>query len=76
MSSVWAGLVRVSHMGDRKKDDPSFHSERDQVAAIESAVPTGGRLDSRALGSDAVGVHGRQRPPHAHARRAASQPTP
>jgi DNA invertase Pin-like site-specific DNA recombinase len=38
MSTTWAGIVRVSHMGKRKADDASFHAERDQVAAMEEAV--------------------------------------
>lgn len=33
--SRWAGIVRVSHMGDRKAGDEAFHADRDQVAAIE-----------------------------------------
>lgn len=39
--TFYAGVVRVSHMGARKADDADFHSERDQVTAMEAAA---GRL--------------------------------
>src|SRR3954468_11333557 len=46
MSSTWAGVVRVSHMGARKTGADDFHSERDQVAAMREAVSKiGGTLD-------------------------------
>ncbi len=38
MAGVWAGLVRVSHMGARKSDAADFHSERDQREAIRAEV--------------------------------------
>ena len=42
----WAGIVRVSHMGARRSDDTSFHSERDQIKAMEEAVKkAGGSLE-------------------------------
>lgn len=43
---TWAGVVRVSHMGARRTSDPGFHSERDQIRALEeAAAKAGGRLD-------------------------------
>ncbi|PTL60649.1 recombinase family protein, partial [Paraconexibacter algicola] len=46
MSKVWAGVVRVSHMGARRSGADDFHSERDQVAALERAVARlGGDLE-------------------------------
>jgi DNA invertase Pin-like site-specific DNA recombinase len=33
--SRWAGIVRVSHMGDRKAGAEDFHADAEQVAAIE-----------------------------------------
>jgi DNA invertase Pin-like site-specific DNA recombinase len=45
-TAVYAGLVRVSQMGDRKADADNFHSERDQVAALNgAAAKEGARLD-------------------------------
>jgi DNA invertase Pin-like site-specific DNA recombinase len=38
MGRVWAGIVRVSHMGGRKSDDADFHSEREQIAAMQDAI--------------------------------------
>src|SRR4051794_32706658 len=38
MSSTWAGVVRVSHMGARRSGADDFHSERDQIAAMRQAV--------------------------------------
>ncbi len=37
-TAPWACLIRVSHMGSRRSSDESFHSERDQRAAIHRAV--------------------------------------
>lgn len=44
MTSTWAGVIRVSHMGDRKAGSDTFHADRDQITAIEQAVPDGDRL--------------------------------
>jgi DNA invertase Pin-like site-specific DNA recombinase len=44
-SKTFAGVVRVSDMHGRKSDSDSFHSGRDQVEAIQAAVPAGARLD-------------------------------
>lgn len=46
MEPTWAGVVRVSHMGARKAGAADFHSERDQVAAMQEAIAKeGGRLE-------------------------------
>lgn len=45
MSNQWAGIVRVSHMGDRRAGAEDFHADRDQVAGIERAIPPGATLD-------------------------------
>jgi DNA invertase Pin-like site-specific DNA recombinase len=46
VADVWAGIVRVSHMGKRRADAADFHSERDQIHALREAVKRlGGRLD-------------------------------
>src|SRR4051794_31548276 len=34
--AVFAGIVRVSHMGARKADAEAFHAARDQIATIEA----------------------------------------
>src|SRR4051812_25209016 len=31
----WAGVVRVSHMGDRQAGSETFHADRDQIADVE-----------------------------------------
>lgn len=42
----WAGIVRVSHMGARRSEAEDFHSERDQVKAMQDAVNRlGGTLE-------------------------------
>ena len=43
--ATWAGVVRVSHMGERRVGADDFHADRQQIAAIEGAVPRGDRLD-------------------------------
>jgi DNA invertase Pin-like site-specific DNA recombinase len=42
---TWAGIVRVSFMGSRRAGAADFHADRDQVALIERAVPSGDRLE-------------------------------
>jgi DNA invertase Pin-like site-specific DNA recombinase len=41
----WAGVVRISHMGARKPGADNVHADRDQVLAIEAAVPKGEGLE-------------------------------
>ncbi len=44
--ATYAALTRVSHMGDRKAEGESFHSDRDQLEAIERwALGQGVELD-------------------------------
>jgi site-specific DNA recombinase len=45
MSKDFVGLVRVSDMGERKRYREDFHSEDDQVAAIEHATPKGATVE-------------------------------
>jgi site-specific DNA recombinase len=33
---IYAAVVRVSHMGERKQDDETFHADRDQVSVIDA----------------------------------------
>ncbi|MDQ3729557.1 MAG: hypothetical protein M3355_08205, partial [Actinomycetota bacterium] len=42
---VWAGIVRVSHMGSRVSGAANVHTDREQVSAIEAATPPGDRLE-------------------------------
>lgn len=42
---TWAGIIRISHLGDRKVGSDRLHSDRDQERAIRSAVPPGHTLD-------------------------------
>lgn len=42
---TWVGIVRVSHMGARKAGTEAVHTDRDQLAAIQSATPPGDRLE-------------------------------
>lgn len=41
----WAGIVRVSHMGERKAGAANVHTDRDQVEAIRGAAPDGETLE-------------------------------
>jgi DNA invertase Pin-like site-specific DNA recombinase len=42
---TWAGIVRVSHMGDRKAGSEKVHTDRQQIAAIKNAVPDADRVE-------------------------------
>jgi len=42
---TYAGIVRVSHMGDRKAGADNVHTDREQVEAIRSATPRGAELE-------------------------------
>ncbi|HEX2413478.1 MAG TPA: recombinase family protein, partial [Solirubrobacteraceae bacterium] len=42
--TTWAGVVRVSHMGVRRAGAANVHTDRDQVEAIQRAVPKGDRV--------------------------------
>lgn len=42
---TWAGIIRISHLGDRKVGSDRLHSDRDQEQAIRRAVPPGHSLD-------------------------------
>jgi DNA invertase Pin-like site-specific DNA recombinase len=42
---TYAGIVRVSHMGDRKAGAHNVHTDREQVEAIRSATPRGAELE-------------------------------
>jgi DNA invertase Pin-like site-specific DNA recombinase len=39
---TWAGVVRVSHLGDRKAGADSFHADREQVEALERYAAANG----------------------------------
>lgn len=43
--TVYAGLVRVSHMGERKKGSDDFHADREQLEAVQRGLPHGATLD-------------------------------
>ena len=42
---LWAGIVRVSHMGSRVSGAANVHTDREQVSAIEAATPPDDRLE-------------------------------
>ena len=42
---TWAGIIRISHLGDRVVGSDSLRSDKTQEKAIRSAVPPGHSLD-------------------------------
>lgn len=42
---TWAGIIRISHLGDRQVGSDKLHSDRTQEKAIRSVVPPGHVLD-------------------------------
>lgn len=41
----WAGIIRISHLGDRQIGSDSLHSDKTQEKAIRSAVPPGHSIE-------------------------------